>query len=92
MQFKLLMTTLFIYVVCKDAWFVNSEATQHLAFQKKKNSTYEEFPLNHKYILETIVCLMYMRRHYHVHLVKWDYYIYWRCVVCPEIGKESIIN
>jgi hypothetical protein len=45
------MTTLFIYVVCRDARFVDFGASQHLTFQKNK-STFEEFPLNHKYILE----------------------------------------
>jgi hypothetical protein len=29
------MTTLFIYAIYKDAWFVDSQISQHLTFQKE---------------------------------------------------------
>jgi hypothetical protein len=50
-KIKLLMTTLFIVVVCRDLWFVDSGTSQHLTFQKEIFSTFEKFPLNHKIYL-----------------------------------------
>ncbi len=45
---ELLVTTLSISSICKDAWFVDYGASQHLIFKKKIFSTFEEFTLSHK--------------------------------------------
>ncbi len=45
------MIALSISLVCKDAWFIDYEASQHLTFQKEVFSTFEEFSLNHKVYL-----------------------------------------
>jgi hypothetical protein len=31
-------------------------------------------------------------RHYCLQLVKWVFQVYWRCVICSKVGKDSIIN
>jgi hypothetical protein len=38
---KFLMIVLFISSICRDAWFVDFAASQHLTFQKKIISTFE---------------------------------------------------
>ncbi len=45
------MIALAISLVCKDAWFINSGASQHLTFQKEVLSTFQEFSLNLKVYL-----------------------------------------
>jgi hypothetical protein len=45
------VTTLFIFSVCKDAWFIHFGTSQPLTFQKEVFSTFEEFTLNHKVYL-----------------------------------------
>ncbi len=45
---ELFVTTLSIFSICKDAWFVDYGTSQHLIFKKKIFSTFEEFTLNHK--------------------------------------------
>ncbi len=45
------MITLSIFAICKDAWFVDFKASQHLTFQKEVFSTFEEFTLSHKIYL-----------------------------------------
>jgi hypothetical protein len=46
------VTTLFIFTIFKDAWFVDSKASQHLTFQKEVFSTFEEFIWSHKVYFE----------------------------------------
>lgn len=46
------MTILSIYAIYGDAWFVDSETSQHLTFQKEVFSTYEEFTSSHKMYFE----------------------------------------
>ncbi len=46
----------FISIVCKHTWFINYWGSQHLNFQIF--STFENFALDQKYILETISSLM----------------------------------
>jgi hypothetical protein len=45
---KNLLTILPIFAICKDTWFVDSKASQHLIFQKEVFLTFEKFSLNHK--------------------------------------------
>jgi hypothetical protein len=40
-----------IFTICKDAWFVDSKASQHLTFRKEVFSTFEHFTFNHKIYL-----------------------------------------
>jgi hypothetical protein len=42
----------FIYLVYKDAWFVDFGVSQHLTFQKGVFWTFENVTLNHKVYLE----------------------------------------
>jgi len=44
--------TLSNFSICKDAWFVDSKASQHLIFRKEVFSTFKEFTLSHKIYLE----------------------------------------
>jgi len=46
-----LVIVLSISSVCNDAWFIHSEASQHLTFQKEIFSTFEDFFLNYKVYL-----------------------------------------
>jgi hypothetical protein len=48
---KLLVIIVFISSVCRDAWFVDSRASQHLTFQEEVFWTFENFTLNHKVYL-----------------------------------------
>ncbi len=50
-KIELLVISLSISKICRDAWFINSRASQHLTFQKEVLSTFEEFTLNHKIYL-----------------------------------------
>jgi hypothetical protein len=60
---ELLVITLSIFVILKDIWFIDFRASQHFTFQNDIFSTFEEFILNHaKYILETIISLMCVRK------------------------------
>jgi len=45
------MTILSNFTICRDTWFDDFRALQHLAFQKEVFSTFENFPLNHKMYL-----------------------------------------
>jgi hypothetical protein len=45
------MTILSNFTFCRNTWFDDSRALQHLAFQKEVFSTFENFPLNHKMYL-----------------------------------------
>jgi hypothetical protein len=47
-KIELLMTTLFIYAIYKDIWFVDFRVSQHLTLLKEVFSTFEEFILHHK--------------------------------------------
>jgi hypothetical protein len=47
-KIELLVTSLSIFLICRDAWFINFRTSQHLTFQKEVLSTFEEFTLNHK--------------------------------------------
>jgi hypothetical protein len=49
---KLLVTIVFISLVCRDAWFVDFRASQHLTFQEEVFWTFEKFTLNHKVYLK----------------------------------------
>jgi hypothetical protein len=50
---ELLVTVFLIHEICRDAWFVDFGASQHLTFNLKEVfSTFEEFTLNHKVYLE----------------------------------------
>ncbi len=51
---------LFISLVCKDAWFIDSGTSQHLTFQKEILQRLKNFLWITKYILEMTICLMYM--------------------------------
>ncbi len=53
---KFLMIVFSISIVCKHTWFINYWGSQHLNFQVF--STFENFALDQKYILETILSLM----------------------------------
>ncbi len=45
------MTIVFIFSVCRDAWFVDSRVSQHLTFQEEVFWTFEKFTLNPKIYL-----------------------------------------
>jgi hypothetical protein len=47
-KIELLMTSSSISRICKDAWFINSRASQHLTFRRKYYQPLRNFTLNHK--------------------------------------------
>jgi hypothetical protein len=48
---KLIVTIVFTSSICRDAWFVDSRASQHLTFQEEVFWTFEKSILNHKVYL-----------------------------------------
>jgi hypothetical protein len=47
----LVIAKLSIFAICKDSCFVGSRVSQHLTFQRKVFSTFEEFTLSHEIYL-----------------------------------------
>jgi hypothetical protein len=59
-KIELLVNSLSISKICRDAWFINSRASQHLTFQKEVLSTFEECTLNHEVYIGDNNILMYV--------------------------------
>jgi hypothetical protein len=87
-QIDLLVTILSVIVIWKNIWYIDYRVSQHLTFQNEIFSTFEEFILNHaKYILETIIFLMRVRKILMFQFVKWNFQVHWRCTICPKVGQ-----
>jgi hypothetical protein len=88
-KIELLATILFVFVIWKDIWFIDYRVSQHLTFQNETFSTFEEFILNHaKYILETIISLMCVRKILLFQFVKWNFQVHWRCTIHPKVDQK----
>ncbi len=62
-KIELFVITLFIYVNCKNTWFIDYGASKHLTFWKGIFSTFEEFALGHKvYIGKNDILDIYVKK------------------------------